>query len=92
MLPFSFSLRDLLLQLWLPELLQTQTGENLTQVGEHLLIVLANADRDANTILAAIVTRSIAHQNATLAHPDDEGFALFAEMEEHKIGAAGPEM
>ncbi len=54
--------------------------------------MLANADRDANTILAAMVTRSIAHQKATLAHPSDEGFALFAEVEEHKIRAAWPKM
>src|SRR6266566_5272460 len=73
------------------ESLQSEVGQNLTQACEHLLVVLAKADGDANTILATIVTRSIAHQDATVAHAADEGFALFAEVEEYKIRATWPE-
>src|SRR5450432_713790 len=53
--------------------------------------MLAKPDGDANTILAAGVARSVAHQDAALAHLADERFALVAEIKKHKIRAAGPE-
>src|SRR6266566_2987928 len=73
------------------ESLQSEVRQNSPQTCEHLLVVLAKADGDANTILATIVTRPIAHQDATVAHAADEGFALFAEVEEYKIRATWPE-
>src|SRR5439155_16898626 len=72
-------------------LLQSEFSKNLAQSREKLLIVLADSDSDANAILAAVVTRPVAYQNAARPHLADEWLAELANMHQHKIRAAWPE-
>ena len=50
-------------------------GKDLAQARKHLLIMLAKPDRYANTILAAGITRAVAHQDAALAESIAHGNA-----------------